>query len=64
RLQKGDNILDVSRQLGHHSVRVTEASYYDYMPGTHRNQVDELDLEAAPDCTYMHPRPNLKIATN
>jgi integrase len=37
RLQKGDNILDVSRQLGHHSVRVTEASYYDYVPGTHKN---------------------------
>jgi integrase len=64
RLQKGDNILDVSRQLGHHSVRVTEASYYDYVPGTHKNQVDELDLETAPNCTYMHPRPDLKIATN
>jgi integrase len=43
RVAKGDNILDVSRQLGHHSVAFTIDKYAHWMPGEHKSQVDELD---------------------
>ena len=47
RLSKGDNLLDVSRQLGHHKVAFTIDKYGHWMPGEHKDQVDELD-EIAP----------------
>lgn len=43
RIGKGDNILDVSKQLGHHSVAFTIDKYAHWMPGEHKSQVDELD---------------------
>jgi integrase len=43
RVAKGDNILDVSRQLGHHSVAFTIDKYAHWMPGEHKSQIDELD---------------------
>jgi len=43
RISKGDNILDVSKQLGHHSVAFTIDRYGHWMPGEHKGQVDELD---------------------
>jgi integrase len=43
RIAKGDNILDVSKQLGHHSVAFTLDRYAHWMPGEHKGQVDELD---------------------
>jgi integrase len=54
RIAKGDNILDVSKQLGHHKVAFTIDKYGHWMPGEHKNQVDELDTLhfSAP---YAHP---------
>ena len=43
RIAKGDNILDVSKQLGHHKVAFTLDTYAHWMPGEHKAQVDELD---------------------
>ncbi|UCG13595.1 MAG: site-specific integrase [Deltaproteobacteria bacterium] len=43
RIAKGDNILDVSKQLGHHSVAFTLDRYGHWMPGEYKSQVDELD---------------------
>lgn len=43
RIAKGDNILDVSKQLGHHSVAFTLDRYAHWVPGEHKGQVDELD---------------------
>jgi len=43
RIVKGDNILDVSKQLGHHSVAFTLDRYGHWVPGEHKSQVDELD---------------------
>ncbi len=43
RIAKGDNILDVSKQLGHHKVAFTIDKYGHWMPGEHKAQVDELD---------------------
>jgi integrase len=56
RIVKGDNILDVSKQLGHHSVAFTIDKYAHWMPGEHKSQVDELDTLhlTAP---YAHPEP-------
>ena len=56
RIAKGDNILDVSKQLGHHKVAFTLDQYAHWMPGEHKSQVDELDTLhfSAPQA---HPTP-------
>jgi integrase len=43
RIAKGDNIVDVSKQLGHSKVSMTLDKYCHWMPGEHKSQVDELD---------------------
>jgi integrase len=48
RISKGDNILDVSKQLGHHSVKITLDVYAHWMPGGKKSEVDELDSRTAP----------------
>jgi len=50
RISKGDNIADVSKQLGHHSVKLTMDVYYHWMPGKKKKEVDALD-----DPSYLHP---------
>jgi integrase len=50
RISKGDNIADVSKQLGHHSVKLTLDTYYHWIPGKKKSEVDELD-----DPTFLHP---------
>ncbi|UCF03507.1 MAG: site-specific integrase [Deltaproteobacteria bacterium] len=47
RLSRGHNLLDVSKQLGHHKVAFTIDKYGHWIPGEHKDQVDELD-EIAP----------------
>ena len=55
RISQGDNVLDVSRQLGHHKVAFTIDQYGHWIPGEHKSQVDELDNLhlAAP---HTHPQ--------
>ena len=43
RISKGDNVADVSKQLGHHSVKLTWDVYYHWVPGKKKSEVDELD---------------------
>jgi integrase len=43
RISKGDNIADVSKQLGHSSVKITMDIYYHWIPGGKKSQVDALD---------------------
>ena len=43
RISKGDNIADVSNQLGHHSVKFTMDKYYHWTPGKKKSEVDGLD---------------------
>jgi len=43
RISKGDNIADVSKQLGHHSVKFTMDIYYHWVPGGNKSEVDGLD---------------------
>jgi integrase len=43
RISKGDNIADASKQLGHHSVKLTLDTYYHWIPGKKKFEVDELD---------------------
>jgi integrase len=43
RIQKGDNIADVSNQLGHYNEMFTMGTYYEWMPGKKKAEVDELD---------------------
>jgi integrase len=48
RISKGDNILDVSKQLGHSSVKITLDTYCHWVPGGKKSEVDELDSSRAP----------------
>ncbi|MFC1838519.1 tyrosine-type recombinase/integrase [Thermodesulfobacteriota bacterium] len=48
RIMKGDNIKDVSKQLGHHSIKITLDIYSHWMPGAKKSKVDELDFRSAP----------------
>ncbi len=60
RISKGDNIADVSNQLGHHSVKFTMDVYYHWMPGKKKQEVDALDdpiTEIHPSAPYTHPKP-------
>ena len=43
RITKGDNVADVSKQLGHHSVKFTMDIYYHWIPGGNKNEIDGLD---------------------
>jgi integrase len=43
RIAKGDNIADVSGQLGHHSVKLTLDVYTHWIPGEKKGEVDGLD---------------------
>ena len=54
RLNKGDNIMDVSKQLGHHKVGFTIDKYGYWIPGEHKAQVDELDTLHLP-APHTHP---------
>jgi integrase len=55
RIQAGHNIADVSKQLGHHSVKLTLDVYSHWLPGQNKSQVDALDSLhlSAP---YTHPQ--------
>jgi len=54
RIAKGDNIVDVSAQLGHKKTSMTLDVYAQWLPRYHKGQVDELDTLhlSAP---YTHP---------
>jgi len=55
RISKGDNVADVSKQLGHHSIKFTMDTYYHWMPGKKKSEVDGLDDLIHPNAPYMHP---------
>jgi integrase len=54
RIAKGDNVLDVSKQLGHSKVSMTLDQYAHWVPGQHKGQVDELD-NLHLSAPYTHP---------
>ena len=55
RVAKGDNLQDISKQLGHHSVKFTLDVYCHWMPGGSKSEIDELDSKEAPKCTPTAP---------
>ena len=57
RIAKGDNIADVSNQLGHHSVKLTMDVYYHWIPGKKKSEVDGLDDRSflLPSAPQVHP---------
>jgi len=59
RISKGDNVADVSNQLGHHSIKFTMDAYYHWFPGKKKSEVDGLDDPAFmhPSAPYTHPKP-------
>jgi integrase len=54
RISKGDNIQDVSNQLGHHSVKLTLDVYNHWVPGKKKSEVDALDSMHL-DAPHTHP---------
>jgi integrase len=65
RISKGDNIADVSKQLGHHSVKLTLDTYYHWIPGKQKNEVDALD-DLHLSAPHTHPESEIeeKISAN
>jgi len=63
RIAKGDNIGDVSNQLGHHSVKLTLDTYYHWIPGKKKSEVDALDDPALklPIAPQVHPTPKITL---
>ena len=57
RISKGDNITDVSKQLGHHSVKLTLDVNTHWTPGGKKSEVDALDSPILPhlNAPYTHP---------
>jgi integrase len=56
RLLKGDNVIDVSRQLGHANPTITLKVYAGWVPGKFKSQVAELDAALTqPDATQAQP---------
>jgi integrase len=57
RINAGHNIADVSKQLGHKSIKITVDTYYKWIEGAHSSQVAELDElgKAAPNRTSGAP---------
>jgi len=57
RISKGDSIEDVSKQLGHSSPKTTWDTYYHWIPGKKKSEVDELDNlgKMQPPATQMQP---------
>lgn len=55
RLSKGDNVIDVSRQLGHSKIGMTVDTYGHWIPGEHKSQVDALD-NLHLSAPYTHPQ--------
>lgn len=49
RISKGDNITDVSNQLGHYSVKLTLDVYNHWIPGGKKSEVDALDNLKSPE---------------
>jgi integrase len=55
RIQAGHNIADVSKQLGHSSIKIIVDTYFHYIPGTRNSEVNDLDQANAPQCTPAAP---------
>lgn len=60
RIAKGDNIADVSNQLGHHSVKFTWDTYYHWVPGDKKDEVDGLDDPGFSQLSATYPQPTRK----
>lgn len=52
RISKGDNITDVSNQLGHYSVKLTLDTYNHWLPGKRKSEVDGLDDIGKPEVEF------------
>jgi len=65
RIGAGHNIADVSKQLGHSSIKITIDTYYHWMPEQGNDQISDLDNlgRSHPSAPYPHPdRPKRKEA--
>ena len=66
RISKGDNVADVSKQLGHHSVKFTMDIYYHWFPGKKKSEVDALDDPSFshPNAPPLHPKAGKELTAN
>jgi len=60
RIAKGDNIADVSNQLGHYSVKLTLDTYTHLLSGKKKVEVDGLDVASFMHQDAPHMRPEVK----
>ena len=62
RIQAGHNIADVSKQLGHHSIKVTVDTYYRWTPGTNSEEVTNWTQNPQPVMTLPMKKGAAKLA--
>jgi integrase len=55
RIMKGDNIVDVSNQLGHSDVSITLKTYTHGLPGSKKSEVDKFHSDTEPTCALSAP---------
>lgn len=55
RISAGHNIADVSKQLGHSSIKITIDIYYHWVPNESRGEVAELDVLGEKYATIRNP---------
>ncbi len=56
RLSLGHNIVEVSREAGHSSIKITVDTYYHWVPDHTSDDMDQLD-QMHPIAPYTHPAP-------
>jgi len=54
RLSLGHNIVEVSREAGHSSIKITVDTYYHWVPDNAGDDMDQLD-QTQPSATYPQP---------
>ena len=54
-IHKTKDIHYTQKQLGHHSTKLTLDVYAHWLPGSKKSEVDELDLNTAPNRTLFAP---------
>ena len=57
RLSLGHNLVEVSREAGHSSIKITVDTYYHWLPDQTSDDMDQLD-RVHPTAPYTHPGPH------
>ena len=55
RISNGDNLAEVSKEMGHSTVTITYQTYYKWLPNESRSNIDDLDNRVTASGTPLAP---------